>query len=110
MHDDTPDSRPHPPKAEPAPRPTEAELSRIAREAVHQPADARLDKQLVRMGLMDASEPAEPQPVPPTSRPVAIEAELERLREELRRTRMALWLLVGATAILVVIVVVLLLR
>jgi hypothetical protein len=110
MHDDTPESRPHSPKAEPTPRPTEAELSRIAREAVHQPPDARLDKQLIRMGLMDASDPAEPQPARPTSRPVAIDAELERLHEELRRTNVILWLLVGVTAILVVVVVVLLFR
>jgi len=108
MHDDTPESRPHSPKAEPPPRPTEAELSRIAREAVHQPADARLDKQLVRMGLMDASQPVEPEPARPTSRPVAIDAELERLGAELRRTKVILWLLVGVTAILVIVVVVLL--
>ena len=103
MHDDTPESRPHSPKAEPTPRPTEAELSRIAREAVHQPPDARLDKQLIRMGLMDASDPAEPQPARPTSRPVAVDAELERLREELRRTKLILWLVAGITAILVVV-------
>ena len=35
-------SGPQSPKAEP----NEAELSRIAREAVHQPADPRLDRQL----------------------------------------------------------------
>jgi hypothetical protein len=110
MHDDTPESRPQSPKAEAPPRPTEAELSRIAREAVHQPPDARLDKQLVRMGLIDPVEPAEPLPARPTSRPVAIDAEVERLREELRRTRVILWLLAGVTAILVVVVVVLLLR
>ena len=110
MHDDPPESRPHSPKAEATPRPTEAELSRIAREAVHQPPDARLDKQLVRMGLMDASEVGEPQPARPTSRPVAIDAELARLLEELRRTRVILWLLVGVTAILVVVVVALLVR
>ena len=110
MHDDTPASRPQAPKAVPTPRPTDAELSRIAREAVHQPPDARLDKQLVRMGLMDASEPAEPQPARLTGRPVAIDAELERLREELRRAKVILWLFVGATAILVVVVVVQLFR
>ena len=43
-----------PTKAETTPTPTEAELSRIAREAVRQPADPRLDKQLERMGLTDA--------------------------------------------------------
>jgi hypothetical protein len=110
MHDDTPESRPHPSKPEPIRAPTEAELSRIAREAVHQPPDARLDKQLVRMGLMDAPEPAEPQPPQPTSHPVAIDPELERLRDELRRTKVALWILVGVSAILAVVIVALLFR
>ena len=107
MQDDTPESRPQPPKAEASRGPTEAELSRIAREAVHQPPDARLDKQLVRMGLMDAPEPAESQPA---SRPVAKDPELERLRDELRRTRVTLWILVGVIAILFVVIVVLLFR
>jgi hypothetical protein len=111
MHDDTPESRPASPKADPPPPPpTEAELSRIARQAVHQPADARLDKQLVRMGLMDAAEASETQPAEPASRPVAIDPELERLREELRRSRMILWLLVGVIVILAVVVVALLIR
>jgi hypothetical protein len=110
MHDDTPESQPRSPKVEGTPRPTEAELSRIAREAVHQPPDARLDKQLVRMGLLDASEPAEPQPARPTSRPVANDTELERLREDLRRARMGLALLAGITAVLAFVVVLLLSR
>lgn len=109
MHDDTPESRPQSPNAEPTRGPTEAELSRIAREAVHQPADARLDKQLVRMGVMDAPEGTEPRSTQPSSGPVAIDPTIERLREELRRTRMTQWLLVGVIAILAVIVVVLLL-
>jgi glycine/D-amino acid oxidase-like deaminating enzyme len=110
MHDETQQSRPDLPKVEPTPGPTEAEMSRIAREAVHQQPDARLDKQLVRMGLMDASEPAEPQAVQQTSRAVAIDPELERLRGELRRTRVILWLLVGVVVILAVVVVVLVFR
>lgn len=109
MDDDTPESRPHSPKAEPTPLPTEGELSRIAREAVHQPPDARLDKQLARMGLMDTSEPAEP-PGQPTSRSVVIGPELERLRRELRRIKLILWVLAAITAILAVTVVVLLFR
>jgi hypothetical protein len=108
MHDDTPESRRQSPKAEPTPPPTEAELSRIARQAVHQPPDARLDKQLVRMGLMDAPELAEPLPALPTSRPVEIDQELVRLREELRRLKVIIWLLVGVIAILAVVVIVLL--
>jgi hypothetical protein len=111
MQDDTPESRPASPKADPTPPPpTDAELSRIARQAVHQPADARLDKQLVRMGLMDAADVAETQPAQPQDRPVAIDPELERLREELRRSRMILWLLVGVIVILAVAVVALLIR
>lgn len=110
MHDDTPESRPHSPKAEPTQRPTEAEMSRIAREAVHQAPDPRLDKQLARMGLTDASEPSEPQPGQRTGSSVAIDPELERLRQDLRRTKVILWLLVGVIAILVVAVVVLLFR
>ena len=110
MQDDTPESRPQPPKAEPNRAPTEAELSRIAREAVHQPPDARLDKQLVRMGLLDAPEAAEPQPAQPASRPVGVDPELGRLRDELRRTRMTLWMLVGVIAILAVVIVVLFFR
>jgi len=53
--DDTPEPRPRSPKAEPTSGPTEAELSRIAREAVHQAPDSRLDKQLARMGLLGHS-------------------------------------------------------
>ena len=110
MDDDTSESRPHPPKAAPPPGPTEAELSRIAREAVHQAPDARLDKQLARMGLLDPAEPAEPQPGQPTGRPVTVDPELERLREELRRIKVMLWVLVAVSAILAFLVVVLLFR
>ena len=48
-------SGPQSPKAEPMAAPNEAELSRIAREAVHQPADPRLDRQLARMGVMETA-------------------------------------------------------
>ena len=110
MHDDAPASRPTPPKTLPTSPPTEAELSRIAREAVHQPPDARLDKELVRMGLMDAPGTAGSLSAQPTSRQVAIDPELVRVREELRRLKVILSLLVGAIAILAVVVVVLLIR
>ena len=99
MPDDTPDTRPVPQKVQPAQPLSEAELSRIAREAVHQPADARLDKQLARLGLMEGSEPAASLPTDP---------ELIRLREELRRMRILVSLLVAMVAVLAVIVVVLL--
>jgi hypothetical protein len=109
-HDDTPRSRPRSPKAEPTPAPTDGELSRIAREAVRQPPDPRLDKQLERMGLMDTSEPAEPQPGQPTGRSVVIGPEFERLHKELRYIEVILWVLVAAIGILAVMVVVLLFR
>jgi hypothetical protein len=108
--DSTPKSRAHSSKAEPTPGLTDAELSRIAREAVHQPPDARLDKQLARMGLMDAAEAAEPLAGRPTGRPLAIDPDLERLRAELRRARTILWVLVAISAILAVAVMVLLIR
>lgn len=108
--DDTPEPRARSPKAEPTSGPTEAELSRIAREAVRQTPDPRLDKQLARMGPMDTSEPAEPQPGQPTGRSVVIGPELERLRKELRRIEVILWVLVAVIGILAVMVVVLLFR
>ena len=110
MDDDTPEPRVRSPKAEGTSGPSEAELSRIAREAVHQAPDARLDKQLARMGLLDASASADPHPGQPASRPAAIDPELERLRKELRRTRLILWVLIAVIAILVVVLVVLLFR
>lgn len=110
MDDDTPETRPPTPRAQPAPLPTEAELSRIAREAVHQPADVRLDKQLARMGLLDASDAAAPRVAPRADGPVGIDPELDHLRDQVRRMRLLIALLVGAVAILVVAVVVLLAR
>ena len=89
--------------------PTEAELSRIAREAVRQPADPRLDKQLERMGLTDA--PAAPATTasPPKSQ-IAIDPTVGALQERLRRVESIVWVLVAAVAVLAVAVVVLLLR
>jgi hypothetical protein len=108
MHDETPESRRSPGKSGPAPTPTEAELSRIAREAVHQAPDRRFDEQLVRMGLLDAPESAERRPAGPTSHPVAIDPDLEHLRDQLRRARMHEWLLVGVIVVLAIMVIVLL--
>jgi hypothetical protein len=109
-HDDTPKGRPRSRKAVPTPTPTEEELSRIARGAVRQPADPRLDKQLERMGLMDTAEPAEPPPGQATGRSVVIGPELERLRKGLRRVEVILWVLVAVVGILAVMVVILLSR
>ena len=110
MDDDTSAGRSPSPKAERAPGPTEAELSRIAREAVHQAPDARLDKQLERMGLLEASNAAESKAAQPTSSPVVVDPELERLRAELRRARSILWMLLAVIVILGVAVVFLLIR
>lgn len=110
MDDEVPTSRPDPPKAEATRGLTEAELSRIAREAVHQAPDARLDKQLARMGLTDASAPAEAKPAQPTSRPVAIDPELERLRSQLRRMKTIVWVLAAFSLLLAVVVVALFVR
>jgi hypothetical protein len=110
MEDDTPAPGPNPAKPASTTSLTEAELSRIAREAVHQPADARLDKQLARMGLMDAPEAAVPKPVQPIASSVAVDPEIERLRNELGRTRTILWVLLAVSAILLVAVLVLLFR
>jgi hypothetical protein len=110
MDADTPKSRTQAPRAEPPPTPSEAELSRIAREAVHQPADARLDKQLARMGLIDVPEGAETQAGHPAARAIAVDPELERLRQDLRRLRSILWALVGVIVVLAIAVVVLLIR
>ena len=124
MEDDiTPKARPGSPKGPPTSEPSEGELSRIAREAVRQPPDPRLEKQLAWMGLGDGpapaerqparAEPADPQPGQPTSLPVAIGAittDLEPLRAQLRRLEQIVWALVALTAVLAVLLLVLLLR
>jgi hypothetical protein len=124
MEDDiTPKARPGSAKGPSTSEPSEGELSRIAREAVRQPPDPRLEKQLAWMGLGDAPapaerepgspEPADPQPAQPTSLPVAIGAittDLEPLRAQLRRLEQIVWALVALTAVLAVLVLVLLLR
>jgi hypothetical protein len=116
MQDDTSDSPARGAKPESTSRYTEAELSRIAREAVHQEPDARLDKELARLGLVDDSEAPEP-PTHPATPPVAIDPELERLRNEyaslraeLDRSIMIVRLLIGVLAVLAIVVVVLLVR
>jgi hypothetical protein len=109
-HDDAPKSRPRPTKAEAMPAPTEAELSRIAREAVRQSADPRLDSELARMGLGQTALPREAQPGQVRGRPATADPELERLRGQLRRTERTLRVLVVVTVILAVVVVVLLIR
>jgi len=94
-----------PTRAETTPTPTDAELSRIAREAVRQPADPRLDKQLERMGLTDA-----PTAVSQAKAHASIDPTVEALKGRLRRVESIVWILVVAVAVLAVAVVVLLLR
>jgi uncharacterized membrane protein len=105
---DTPMRPPQPTKADSTPAPTDAELSRIAREAVRQPADPRLDKQLERMGLTDAPAPAPP--ASPSSVPVASDPTVEALGRRLRRLESIVWVLAVAVVVLAVAVVVLLIR
>src|SRR3954447_19111201 len=74
-------------KAEPRPVATDAELSRMAREAVHQAPDPHLDRHLQRMGLVDAPDAPDGE----ASQPVAPPAESSGLSVELldRRLRRA---------------------
>ena len=109
-HEETAVSRPPSPKADTIAAPSEGELSRIAREAVHQPADPRLDRQLARMGVMDIPAPAVPETIQPTSLPAASAPELEHLDARVRRIEMMLAALVIAVGVLGLIVVTLLLR
>ena len=82
---DTPEA----PPTEPTPEELQAaELSRAAREAVRQPADPRIDRQLARMGLAtdDAPPPEDGARVP--ARVVRAE-DLARLEDELAEAREA---------------------
>ena len=104
--DETPVPQPQSPKADQPHAPTEAELSRIAREAVRQPADPRLDKQLERLGLTET--PAAPSS--PAKPPLVLDPRVEALGGRVRRVESIVWVLVVAVASLAVAVVVLLLR
>jgi hypothetical protein len=104
--DDTPRNAPRSPKA----TPSDSELSRMGREAVRQPPDPRLDRELARMGLTDAPETAQAKPGESKARSVTTDPELERLRRELRRIKVVVWLLAAVTVILAVAVVILLTR
>ena len=108
--DETSMSGPRPPKAAPTAAPTDAELSRIAREAVHQPADPRLDRHLARLGAVDVSEAAEALPSQSTARSNASVIEIERLNARIRQLRMIVAGLVFAVGVLAGITVILLLR
>jgi hypothetical protein len=77
------------PPAEPTPEELQAaELSRAAREAVRQPADPRIDRQLARMGLADDEDPALSGVRAPTR--VVRAEDVDRIEEELATARAAL--------------------
>jgi uncharacterized membrane protein len=103
-------SQPQAPKAEPMAAPNEAELSRIAREAVHQPADPRLDRQLARMGVMESAGPAAGSSSKAVSPPVVSSAEVELLGARIRRLETIAGVLGVAVVVLAVIAVILLVR
>jgi hypothetical protein len=65
-----------------------AELSRAAREAVRQPADPRIDRQLARMGLADDDDPTQNGLKTPLRGPRV--EDVDRIEEELAATRAAL--------------------
>jgi hypothetical protein len=108
--DATPATRPPSPKPEQVTPPTEAELSRIAREAVRQPADPRIDRQLEWMGLTEPSEPAEREQRTPRVASDQVRQEIERLDRRVRRVEVIVGVLVVAVAILALAAVVILVR
>src|SRR4051794_14274526 len=101
-------------KAEPRPVPTDAELSRMAREAVHQAPDPHLDRHLQRMGLVDAPDaPDAPdrearQPVAPPAESSGLTVEL--LDRRLRRAEVSIAILGTALVVLALIEVIQLIR
>ncbi len=107
--EETSRSQPQSPKAEPMAAPNEAELSRIAREAVHQPADPRLDRQLARMGVMESAGAAG-SPSQAMSQPVVSSAEVELLGARVRRLEVIAGVLTVAIVVLAVIAIAVLVR
>src|SRR5690349_24857514 len=101
MDDEMPTTRPSAPAAEPTT--SEAELSRIAREAVRQPADPRMDRQLARMGLTDGPDDDRRPSAAASAQQAAANAELvERLERRVRRLQIIVVLLVVAVVVLAV--------
>src|SRR4051794_16168659 len=101
-------------KAEPRPVPTDAELSRMAREAVHQAPDPHLDRHLQRMGLVDAPDaPDAPDRDvrPPVAAPVESSGpSVELLDRRLRRAEMSIGVLGIGLVVLALIEVIQLIR
>jgi hypothetical protein len=101
-------------KAEPRPVPTDAELSRMAREAVHQAPDPHLDRHLQRMGLVDAPN-AHDAPARDVRQPVGPPAEsspssVDLLDRRLRRAEVSIAILGIALVVLALIEVIQLIR
>jgi hypothetical protein len=107
---ETPTSRPAPPAPDPRPAPTETELSRIAREAVHQAPDPRLDRHLQRMGLVDAPEATDADPVTPGTRPVEVDPARELLDQRVRRLELSVVVLAIVLAVLAMVEVIQIIR
>ena len=103
-------SGPPPPKTAPSALPSEAELSRIAREAVHQPADPRLDRQLARLGGVDADDAVEGPPDRATRRATESSAEIERLTARVRRIELILGVVIVAVGVVAIATAIQLLR
>jgi len=100
MDDETLVARPAAPPAEPTL--SDAELSRIAREAVRQPADPRMDRQLARMGLTDEPADTAPRSTQATAAAaISVATErIDRLERRVRRLQVATVVLVFAVVIL----------
>lgn len=82
----------------------------MARDAVRQPADPRLDKQLAWMGLTDTPESAETRPGQAGGRSAAVGSEIEDVRTQLRRLETIVWVLVALIGVIAIVEVVLLVR
>ena len=94
----------------------EAELSRSARQAIHQPADPRLDRQLAWMGLAETPVPARDQPREPTgewapaSEVRRLGSEVQHLDARLRRIEFVLGAVVAVVGVVALLELVLILR
>ena len=99
MDDETPTTRLSAPTAEPTT--SDAELSRIAREAVRQPADPRMDRQLARMGLTDGGEEDVRRPNQ-AAQAAAHARQIAQLEGRIRRLRIVIVVLMVAVIALAV--------
>ena len=103
-------SRPPSAKTEPDGPPSDEALSRIAREAVHQPADPRLDRQLARLGVMDPPDAVEAASRKASTGSAALGADLERLTAKVGRLQAIVWALAVVVGVVLVVEVIRLAR